>query len=386
MLEVDTKPVESGADHINSILTTKGYTEEPLKFVSIDWESLIEDQPHRAELSKLIVGDQLFNNDKNIINILYSLTRAIERHNDQQRALREGLVSKDSKIDELQNEIASLKSKNSTLEQRIGGLLQVEKHTLNEKIKSLHRVNRSQNIELQKLKKSTADIENKYDVEIRKKNIELSQLKDRLLDSRNLSAYSIYDRDFDSNSLDSNSHTIHNNKPIADNAALNEESDTKVALNAEYDNVTNKLSELSENLIQENIKYANFVNELNTYFDRLNNQLSLLNYKALKKDPLVNPSSEIDLARILQASRRDIEPFDHVSSPLLSNIYKNNHYVSALVEVALSSSGGNLSGLDGDEINRLKAENKQLYENLDEAVKALEQWQKFLPAKSRSRS
>lgn len=389
--KADTKPIESASDLLNTTLTSKGYISEPLRFTAIDWDYLIEDQPARSDLSNLIVGQRIFDNDKRTINILYSLTRAIDRHNEQHRALNDELATKQSKINELQSEVSSLKSRNRSLEQKLDRLVQVDQITMNEQLKSLKKINRSQNTELQRLRNWTSDIENKYEVGIRKKNIEISQIKDRLLDSRNLSSGTIGGRLLDSDSatplIESTSHTIYNNKPIVDNAVYNEGPlNRQKVLGEEYDNIAGQLSELSENLINENSKYANFVTELNVYFDKLNDQLSLLNYKTLSNEPLVNPSQEIDLARILQVSQKDVEPFDHVSSPLLSNVYKNNHYVSALVEIALASSGS--SGVDQptDELNRLRSENKQLYDNLDDAVKALEQWQKYLPEKFRSKS
>lgn len=92
----------------------------------------------------------------------------------------------------------------------------------------------------------------------------------------------------------------------------------------------------------------------------------------------MNPSDEIDLARILETTNTEVDPFDHVSSPLLSNIYKNNHYISALVQLAIAG-GRPLARNNDEELERLRTENAQLYDDLQEAVQTLERWQKYAP-------
>lgn len=380
----NVEPIESASELLNSTLRSKGYIKETLRFPSIDWNDLIRDQPDRKALRNLEVTDTIFDNDKNVINILYSLLKAIDRHNDQQKALHLSLSLKNKTIEELEKKVEQLQSANQKQEQKLDRLVLVDQTLAEKRNAELVRTIKKQSTELARLKSWTGEIQTKYEIEMRKKNIEVSRLKDKVLDLRNLTYRLPYGRGNSSKPpVEVNPSVLHNNIHTIDNDIMaNSEPDLSQAdaLKSEYDDIAKQLSELSENLIKENSKYARFVEELNTYFDKLNIQLSSLNYKNLPGENLVNPSDEIDLAHILEATNTEVDPFDHVSSPLLSNIYKNNHYVYALVELAVS--GGRLSKKsDEDEIERLRTENAQLYENLDEAVQTLERWQKYAPGK-----
>lgn len=379
----NVEPIESASELLNSTLRSKGYIKETLRFPSIDWNDLIRDQPDRKALRNLEVTDTIFDNDKNVINILYSLLKAIDRHNDQQKALHQSLSLKNKTIEELERKVEQLQSVNQKQEQKLDRLVLVDQTLAEKRNAELVRTIKKQSTELARLKSWTGEIQTRYEIEMRKKNIEVSRLKDKVLDLRNLTYRLPYGRGNPSKPVEVNPSVLHNNIHTIDNDIMaKSEPDLSQAdaLKSEYDDIANQLSELSENLIKENSKYAHFVEELNTYFDKLNIQLSTLNYKNLPGENLVNPSDEIDLARILEATNTEVDPFDHVSSPLLSNVYKNNHYVSALVELAIS--GGRLSKKsDEDEIERLRTENAQLYENLDEAVQTLERWQKYAPGK-----
>lgn len=383
----NVEPIESASELLNSTLRSKGYIKEAIKFASIDWEELIRDQLDRESLRKFEVTSTIFDNDKNIINIIYSLLRAVDRHNEQQKALHESLSLKSRTVEELQRKVEQLQSLNEKQEKKLDRLVQVDQTLLEKRNAELLRTNKKQSQELTRLKSWTGEIQTKYEIEVRKKDIEISQLKDKVLDSKNLhyrlsfgrpsSATRSHSHEINPSMIHNNIHTIDNDLiPNQTDGRPNNESDG--ALKQEYDGIANQLSELSENLIKENSKYAHFVEELNAYFNKFNTQLSALNFKNLTNEHLINPSDEIDLARILEATNNEIDPFDHVSSPLLSNIYKNNHYVSALVDLALSSGRRGRQGED-DELEKLKKENAQLYQNLDEAVLALERWQQYAP-------
>ncbi|KAF3985101.1 hypothetical protein FT663_05434 [Candidozyma haemuli var. vulneris] len=383
----NVEPIESASELLNSTLRSKGYIKDTLRFPSIDWNDLTKDQPDRKSLRNFEVTNTIFDNDKNVINILYSLLRAIDRHNDQQKALYHSLSSKNKRIEVLEKKVESLSLINEKREQKLERVVQVDQTLLEKRNADLLRTIKKQSNELARLKSWTGEIQTKYDIEVRKKNIEISQLKDKVLDSRDLSyrlSYGRADASAARSQVEINPSVIHNNIHTIDNDILPNQDTTEMgssqaeALKLEYDGIANQLSELSENLIKENSKYAHFVEELNTYFDKLNTQLSSSNYKNLSDEHLVNPSDEIDLARILEATNTEVDPFDHVSSPLLSNVYKNNHYVTALVDLAISG-GKSSKKSDEDEIERLRTENAQLYENLDEAVQALERWQKYAP-------
>lgn len=381
--------LKNASELVNTTLTSKGYITEALKFTTTDWDELIDDQPERAVLEKLQISDKIYNNDKNIINIIYSLTQAIDRHHTQHKTYNKTLSLKESTIEELKKRVELLELQLDVTESKVAKLVQVDQATLEDKIKRLERTNRAQTQELAKLKGWSSDIQTKYDVEMRKKNLEISQLRDKLLDTRNLSTTITYGKplDFTSNSSPSvkslspeiNSHILYNNTPTIDNSNAHTMDGTLAPiLTKEYEGIATQLSELIENLIKENGKFANFITELNSYFSTFNAQLSGLNYKNLSASSLVNPSDEIDMNRILTSTVSEIDPFEVISKPLFSNVYKNYHYVSGLIDVVVANLGETIGHDDGKkELEKLKDENKLLYNNWHEAIKALEDWKKY---------
>ena len=253
-------------------------------------------------------------------------------------------------------------------------------------------MSKTQAKELAKLKNTSSELQTKYDIEMRKKAIEISLLKNKLLDTRNLSNTITYARPSRSTKSASpnpmgqefNPNVVYNNKPIIDNSATRMtpgSENSSAIIKQEYDGIATQLSELIENLMKENSKFSNFINELNEYFTKFNSQLSILNYKNLNASTLLNPSDEIDLNRILKDTSTEIDPFEFTSRPLLSNVYKNYHYVSGLIDLAASTLAGHEQGTskteDNDTLQKLKEENKALYNNWQSAIKALDDWKSY---------
>lgn len=389
---LNTDSIKNAAELVNSTLISKGYITEELKFPVIDWEHLISDQPHKDTLTDITVTETLYNNDKNILNILFSLNQSIDRHHAQQKSMNTTITQKDSTIELLKKKIQMLELQIAGFEKKYERNDYPEKVMLIEKNVKLLKLTKAQARELAKLKNSTSELQGKYEIEMRRKSIEISQLKDKLLDSRNLSNTISYGRPLSNGKsvsqkhsiLDANPNVVYNNMPIIDNVAPGsgtEDASLGPIINQEYDGIATQLSELIENLMKENSKFSNFINELNEYFSRFNSQLSILNYKSLKSSSLLNPSEEIDLNRILKETSTEIDPFEFTSRPLLSNVYKNYHYISGLIDLAVSSidsSGQNAkSGDDNESLKKLREENKILYDNWQGAIKALEDWKSY---------
>ena len=88
---LDTESILNASDLINSTLISKGYITEKLNFNSINWKDLVQDQIENniqelAKLDELKVTETIYNNDKNIINIIYSLLQSIERNKAQNKS------------------------------------------------------------------------------------------------------------------------------------------------------------------------------------------------------------------------------------------------------------------------------------------------------------
>lgn len=391
--ELNVEAIRNASELLNSSLLSKGYINEELKFPVIDWAQLTEDQPHKEEVSKLEIAPKIYENDKSVINIIYSLTQLIDRHQAQHKSFNRTITQKNATIEELRAQVNLLEQQVQNYEQRLDRTVHVDHISLTEQVARLKRQNKLQNQEILKLKNSNSDLQTKYGIEVRKKTIEISQLKDKLLDSRSLSNTVTYGKPFllasspnpvkRGTSPEINTSVIYNNKPIIDNVSasflLNESlADIK---DQELDKIATQLSQLIENLIKENSKFANFINELNQYFSNFNSQMLVLNYKNLSTSSLVNPSEEIDLNRIMNETSSDVEPFEFISRPLLSNVYKNYHYVSGLVDVAISNLLADRGSLEypelKDTIDDLREENKNLHKKWQEAIKTLEDWKKY---------
>lgn len=390
---LSTDALKNASELVNTTLLSKGYITESLKFPAIDWDELISDQPEKEALQKFQVTEKSFNNDKNVVNIIYSLTQSIDRHHAQHKSFNKALSQKDSTIEELRRKIEHLELQAQTYEFKINKLVQVDQTTLTDKVKHLTKINKVQSQELAKVKIWTSEIQTKYDVEMRKKNIEISLLRDKLLDTRNLSSTITYGRPMEfapsptATGLlaEVNSNILYNNKPTINSNHARDvatvDSSMSPIWNQEYEGIANQLSELIENLIKENSKFANFMKELNSYFSKFNAQLSVLHCKNLTVSSLANPSDEIDMDRIISTTSTEIDPFDFVSKPLFSNVYKNYHYVSGLIDVVVANLGNletTTENEDGKkELEKLKEENQLLYDKWHEAIEALDNWKKY---------
>lgn len=389
ILNIDS--IRNASELVNSTLISKGYITDELKFTVIDWEHLISDQPNKDTLRDIAVTETLYNNDKNVLNTLFSLTQSIDRHHAQQKSMNTTIAQKDTTIDLLKKRVQALELQIGGFEKKYERSDYSEKVMLTEKNAKLLKSTKVQARELAKLKNSISELQGKHENEMRRKTVEISLLKDKLLDSRNLSNTISYGRPLSNgksifhqhSNLDVNPNVVYNNMPIIDNAAPDSgthDGSLSPVVSQEYDGIATQLSELIENLMKENSKFSNFINEINEYFSRFNSQLSILNYKNLQSSSLLNPSEEIDLNRILKETSTEIDPFEFTSRPLLSNIYKNYHYISGLIDLSVSNqeaSVQNPKNGDDDETKKLREENKILYDNWQSAIKALEDWKSY---------
>lgn len=385
---LNVEAIENASDLINTTLMSKGYITQKLKFPVIDWKELIADQPHKDELEKLQIAENLYNNDKNVINIIYSLSQTIDRHHAQHKTFNKALSQKEDTIAELRRKIQGLELQVDKYESKLDKEQQRDQKILETTVRELTKTNRVQAKEVARLKGWTTELQTKYDVEIRKKALEVSQLKDKLLDSRNLSTSITYGKPAEvvvpthGAAPEINPSLVHYNKPLTNNSAVSEvrvdEKALASVLNQEYEGIATQLSELIENLIKENSKYANFVNEMNDYFKKFNAHLSFLNHNMISVASLTNPSDIIDMERIESKSAAEIDPFDFVSKPLLSSIYKNYHYVAGLVDIVANAGSYKAQGSEAlTTIEQLRDENKVLYKNWQEAMKLVEDLKKF---------
>lgn len=154
---LDTESILNASDLINSTLISKGYITEKLNFNSINWKDLVQDQIENniqelAKLDELKVTETIYNNDKNIINIIYSLLQSIERNKAQNKSFNKVISKKDSTIRDLQKKIESLEHQVDQSESRLNRFVQIDQLQLSKRVQDLSHVNKLQTQDLNKLK------------------------------------------------------------------------------------------------------------------------------------------------------------------------------------------------------------------------------------------
>lgn len=399
---LDTEAILNASDLINSTLISKGYISERLNFNSINWKDLIKDQvsnrtnENSTNLDDLEITETIYNNDKNIINIIYSLLQSIERNKAQNKSFNKVISKKDSTIKELQKRVELLEHQAESSESKLNRFIQVDQLQLSKRVQDLSHVNKLQSQDLNKLKNWCTDIRTKYHIELKKKNNEIEQLKNQLLDKRNLSRTTSFgiplsldssrNNEVTSFDQDINSNIIYNHNPIIDNTNPNTQLGTSLqpVLSKQYEQIVIDLTQLIENLISENHKFSRFIKLINSYYQSLNIQLSSINHKRFDTDSLPNPSDVIDLnefnADLDRADSKDlldeIESFEYITKPLLNNVYKNYHYVSNLVDLVNSNDQVDdiENGISSKKIDELKEELEIVTRNWQDAIKTLENW------------
>lgn len=381
--------IRSAADLLNSTLVSKGFVNHELLFPTIDWSTLIQDQPEKAALTKLETRESIYNNDKNVINLLYSLTQSLDRHTAQQRALNMALEKKEKTIEQLRQKVSLLELRAQSSENRLNRTVRVDQVALEERNKQLSRQNRAQLQEITRLRNWNTDLLAKYDVELRKKTFEISQLKDKLLDTRNLSTTITYGKPMKLGREPAgrtpivSPHLIYDNKPVLNvDTQLRLEPDTALrdVVREEYDEIAAQLSELLESLIRENGKYVSFCNALANYFALLNAELADSIAAGLLRDQIPNPKNYIDLKKIGEKLVDEVEPFETVSGPLLSKANENYQCLLELVAIIRNTNGKGQyidSDPNNDILKRLQDENKGLRDNLSEAMNAIDGYKNY---------
>ncbi|CCE78515.1 Piso0_001140 [Millerozyma farinosa CBS 7064] len=396
--------IESAAELINATLISKGYIDEKLKFNSINWQELIEDQTNAngkdrvSRLDELEITENLYNNDRNIINIIYSLLQSIERNKVQNKAFNKVIAQKDSTIAELNRKVDNLEERLSESEMKLERSVRSDQIQLNKRIQDLTHINKLQNQDINKLKNWCGDVKVKYHMEIKKKNLEIDQLKNMVLEKRNLSTTTSMGLPFSDdtptkhfspeNSVSSN--IIYNHNPIIDNYNPNSSppESLRPLIDSEYEKIVVDLTELIDNLINENHKFAKFIQQVNEYYSNLNNSLNIVNIKALNQITLPNPSDIINLEEIEKSRANsgkgeaidELESFDVINKPLLNNIYKNYHYIVNFVnsvDYHLELGQDKRGDANQEKIEELKRELEIVKNSWQDAIGTLESWKKY---------
>lgn len=392
-LNVDA--IRGAADLLNSSLTAKGYITSDLLFPTVDWAVLIQDQPPETLLSSLRPQPTLYNNDKNVINLLYSLTQALDRHTLQHRALNATLDKRDKTIAQLQQRVAQLESRAKAADAKLNRA-DCDLATLQDRTNQLMRQNKAQTHELTRLRNWNTDLQAKFEVELRKKTFEISMLRDKLLDTRNLSTTLTYGklndaregrdaRETAGRTSNFNANLIYDNMPVVHlgtQTHLAPDGSLAGVVRDEYDDIAAQLSELLERILRENGKFSTFCRCLADYFHQLNSQLAILAASSSSAGlsslatRALSPADVIDLKKVAAVVVAEVEPFETVSAPLVARLHENFECLVAMVAVGREPVVTR-SEMDENELIRLQEENNDLRDNLKEALLALDGYKEY---------
>lgn len=386
---LDKDAIVNASELVNSTLISKGYITEKLLFSTINAKEL-----HPEIEEDGAITETVYHNDKNVINIVYSLIQSIERNSVQNKTFNKIVSQKDIQLLALRRQVEVLQNKLDTAETNLSKYENNEKVQLESKIQELSIANKNLTQDCSKLKHWGNDLRTHFQVRMKKKNIEIDQLKDKLIEkslTRNLNSSSF-------NEI--NQTVIYNNNPTINNAvAYNNSIDLQPLvlqqhlnqpLKLEYESLMIDLSKLIDNLILENYKFSRFVQVITGYYSDLNLQISSFNRN--KSDMQIpNPSSIIDWDALKSenivnsigskaggggASVSDLvnelESFEVVSKPLLTNVYKNYHYLLDLVEHLKQSQLE-----DPRQVSKLKNELEIVRKNWQDAITTLNEWKSY---------
>lgn len=383
---LDKDAISSASELINSTLTSKDYIQQELLFNSIDWDRLKKGQPQDFDLS---LTDTIYNNDKNVINIIYALLQSVERQQLKNKQFNKVLNQKDEEIEELKRKNRQLESKLSKMDDKLA-VTKYENTSLSKTIDQLETQNKLQTQDLTKLKHWCNDIKQKYQIELKRKNFDITSLKDQLIEKRNLSttitygissgSYTLEDNEAEVDLKNGNANIVYNNNPV-----INHLSDTNLlppVLQTKYEQIVTDLTSVANNLVKENFKFSKFIQIMNKYYNNLNYNLSFLNNDKIM---LSHPSDFINVSQLItdiddSSQLQNIEAFEYIINPFLNNIYKNYHYILNLVTrlndqfEGQDPGGAGLSDKSSDEVQRLRHELNIVTQNWKEALQTLDNW------------
>lgn len=348
--------IKNAAEIINSELMSKGYIKKPLLFNSINWDQIFDSQ-----LDNLNVTDKIFENDKNTINIIHSLTETMNRSRVTQKLANESIYKKDKKIDHLQRENELLQRKydnqNHILQQ-----LKITNESLNSQINDLKLVNKLQSQDSSRLKNVIQDCKSKYKVEIKKRDLQIEKLNQILLDKKKLSTVDTFAI---------NNSYIENNLPVIDNKlpdstiTLNNQQKISNIISQESQQFIEELTAIIKTTSQQNYKYIKFIEILQDYFNKFSNHL--------KKNDIsqLNPSNSLILPDFDDQDFIDeIVLFENVVTPLIANIYQLYHNINSFINQ-------NNQNHNSDELDDVKHQLKLMTERWKEALKTAEDWKNY---------
>ncbi|ODQ79396.1 hypothetical protein BABINDRAFT_161801 [Babjeviella inositovora NRRL Y-12698] len=416
--ENDIKSVANASQLINANLLNKGFPEK-LLFNSIDWESLLEgqkggstrkrkkqnpvsvgednpfleekvDSPELAEDSQddtfdLQITRRIYNNDKNVINVIHSLLQQIDETKHQKEAFLKALNEHEQEKKEMKNRIDQL---NRKIDQQTTDLGEVTCHTKSQQttIKRLETLHSATLKEVKQLKNFSTALKAKYDNEVRRKDVELTTMQDKLLDRRLTAS-----RNANIASSPLTGSVIYGNNPSLINfnyeqqvqrlhsadGSLDDGRSTFV--NEEFKKMMVDLANLITNLLSENSQFLRFNKSLSRYFQDVD--LLVTNNRIIDKLPDIATYLQADEA--LEAGRRQKDPTKTLDEMIeeMEEFKTASDSITIRLQTIFNEKLGNFDKNDkvlmNEEIESLKTELESVTKNWKAAMSTMERWRSY---------
>lgn len=248
--------------------------------------------PNRLK-RKVILNESLVNNDKNIINIIYSLLKNLESSRQQKEYFLQKLQEKDNQIKtlELENK-TNLKELDITNQKLMDNKMSSRVQSIQIHEQSVTIANLTS--EIAKLKHSNHALKANNIVDLRRKDLEISSLKDKLLDkkftyasisaanSRNIKNANV---SVSINTLQAATTDTSNNNDDIDNPMLVPASNkfakelnhnVNGAIDSELEKLLLDSSDLISSLTQINVDNLNLIYQTKDYVELINAYLSTI--------------------------------------------------------------------------------------------------------------
>lgn len=382
----DVSVIRTAAQLINNELKVQKYLDTDLKFLTIDSEELLGTSDSSTQPLA-----SAFNNDRDTINIIYSLIKSVERGRQQRRLMAKEILLRDNAIEKLNQKVDSLHRQLSNTETKLKELSNFNQTELKSKITTLGHENKFQKSEITKLRNYCKNQSQLHEVEIKKAAIQIDNLKSQLIEKRNLSSTLTYGVPLN---LDGqryrarpttaeeliNSNVIINNIPSSDDQNDTQlPADIKQILTDEYGEIVDNLTNLIQSMTTENYRFIKYISLLSDYTADLNHSLSGIRGKSQIKLP--KPTEIIDLEKFYNIEQEEVdnyyskeEPFDRAVKHLTNNIYHNYHVLQKILE---GINGQNNELHLARENANLKAELEKITKYWQDSLKTLQNWKKY---------
>ncbi|CAK9438314.1 uncharacterized protein LODBEIA_P25380 [Lodderomyces beijingensis] len=394
---------------VDRALQSRAYTDSKILLPSLNWEDLISDQVTEttpkpsASLRDLQITTTIIANDEKIVHAIKDLIATIDKYRRHQRTTTEILLSRNAKIQELEQRVRDLEKQNDRMDVRNRDEKNDQVAMVKENQRLVH-LNKIQARKLQSMVSWAQDLKAQHRVDCKRRDLEIGRLKNKLVEKRQLSSTVEFGIPLSLNSAQERNNIADDVGGVDDDGQVEGiflgsggGGDTAVAKVAsgpslaqiqrviakENASFTSSLMRIVESIASENYKLCKFIHCVKDYITVTSAELS--NLRSSGSATLPNPSDLIDLDEInrdddaaMQNYYNEMENSEAIERPLLNELYKIYHIFEDIVE-ALNNPG--FTQNYNEVIEKLQNDMKQMEKNWKDALSTSEVWKKLAKQK-----